>query len=57
MLWAQITLLILLGVALLMMANRHGKTEKKVHSFWTDLVGFVIEFGLILAAGGFSRIF
>ena len=44
---AKILLLCLFGISLLLNANMHGKPKTGTHSFWTDLVGWLIQLGLL----------
>lgn len=56
-LWAQVTLLVLSGIALLGAANQHGKTKIGRHNFIQDLFFIALQLVLIAMAGGMSRIF
>jgi len=49
----EITLIILLGVALLLNAYGHGKPKDGENNFWISLVALVIQFGLMYGAGLF----
>ena len=53
---AQIIYVILFIVALLIAANKHGKTKTEVYNFWTSLVSQLIGLGL-LYWGGFFNVF
>lgn len=51
---ALITIYIIVGVGLLISANRHGQTEK--YSFWTSLISKAISLTLIWWALGWEFI-
>jgi hypothetical protein len=46
--------LVLVGVGLLISANRHGKVVSKENNFWTTLVSSIIVLSLLYFGGFFD---
>ena len=57
MLWAQISILVLVFAGMLITANQHGKPKTGIEDFWTHLISVAIILILLYFAGGFSQIF
>jgi len=50
----QIIYIVLLGIALLLSANKHGQLKKGTWSFWTELVSTFLHLGLLYWGGFFG---
>ena len=54
MIIAKILLIALYAISLLLSANMHGKPRGGTYNFWTDLIGMVINTGLLWWGGFFG---
>jgi uncharacterized membrane protein HdeD (DUF308 family) len=54
--WAQITILVIVGVSLLLGAYQHGKEKTGTHNFWTTFISVVITLFLYYHAGLFDKL-
>lgn len=52
--WPQFTYLVICLVGIGVCAARHGKTELKTHSLWSDIFCSVPSWGLLICGGFFS---
>jgi len=52
MIWGLIILYMFSAVGLLMASNKHGKPQTGKHSFWSTLLGNIIQFVLLWWALG-----
>ncbi len=50
---AQIVLIVIASINMLLSANEHGRPRKN-HNFWTDFIGVVLLFSILIWGGFFE---
>ena len=52
--WPQITIIVLIAVAVTQAMIKHGEPKRENHSFFVTVIGALIEVGVLYAGGFFD---